>query len=113
MGAVVKSLVFQMGESEPVLVLVSGENRADPTVLAQILGEPVRQASPAFVHQATGFPVCAVPPFGIKTEIPVIIDMTLMGFESVWASAGSAHTLMSFSPRVLVGQTRGMIKKIQ
>jgi Cys-tRNA(Pro) deacylase len=112
LGAVVKSIVFQMDEVTPVLVLVSGDNRADLAVLTEILGQPVRQASPAFVRQATGYSVGAVPPFGIKTKLQVIIDRTLMDFENVWASAGSAHTLMRLSPAVLAAQTQGIIKKI-
>ncbi len=112
LGAVVKSLVFQIGESKAVLVLVSGENRADLAVLSRILGQSVIQASPTFVRQRTGFPVGAVPPFGIDAELQVIIDETLMDYANIWASAGSAHTLMRLSPAVLVEQTQGIVRSV-
>ncbi len=114
LGAVVKSLIFQLTRSGGmVLVLVSGKNRADMQRLAHILGEPVRTASPEDVLAFTGYPVGSVPPFGVKGDCSVIIDADLMTFEQVWAAAGSAHILIGLSSHALKQISRGNVKVIK
>lgn len=102
LGAIVKSLIFQMKESEEmILVLVSGGNRADPALLADLFGELVKPASPADVLAWSGFKVGAVPPFGFEEEFPVLMDADLMSYDRVWASGGSDFDLMGLTPSAL------------
>src|SRR5436190_19792246 len=64
-GQIVKSLVFARPRSgRPLLVLVSGANRADEALLANETGEPVGRADADFVRHATGFAIGGVPPVG-------------------------------------------------
>jgi prolyl-tRNA editing enzyme YbaK/EbsC (Cys-tRNA(Pro) deacylase) len=114
LGAIVKSLIFQMQESgEMLLVLVSGENRADPDWLAQLLDEPVKPASPADVLAWSGFKVGAVPPFGIAGDFPVLMDADLMGYDRVWASGGSDFDLMGLTPAALWAESGAEVKDIK
>lgn len=102
-GAIVKSLVFLTQESgEPVMVLVSGKNRADLDQLADSLGVPVRIASPQDVLKLTGYAVGAVPPAALGEGGQVFIDEGLMGYPYVWASAGAEHILMQIQPENLL-----------
>lgn len=113
LGAVVKSLVFQVADTgEIALVLVSGENRVDMSKLSQILGCEIKPAKPVELERLTGFKVGAVPPIGVKTSLPVIIDADLMSYETVWASAGSVHTLMQLKSQDLLALTNGRVEKI-
>jgi Cys-tRNA(Pro) deacylase len=101
-GAVVKSLVFQVsGEDQFVLALVAGENRVDLEALREVLGLRVQPAQPDAVLALTGFAVGSVPPVGIEGEIPVVMDQDLMRYDQVWASAGSAHVLVQLTPQAL------------
>src|SRR5689334_13785000 len=55
LGAIVKSLVFRGVESgEPVLALVSGDNRADEHLIEQAIGEHVERPDANYVRQVTG-----------------------------------------------------------
>lgn len=102
LGAIVKSLIFQLKETgEMVLLLVSGENRADPALLADTFGEPVKPASPADILTWSGFKVGAVPPFGFDEDVLVLMDADLMGYDRVWASGGSDFDLMGLTPAAL------------
>ncbi|MCB2209668.1 YbaK/EbsC family protein [bacterium] len=102
LGAIVKSLIFQMKETgEMLLVLVSGENKADLDLLAKIFGQPVQPASPADILAWSGFKVGAVPPFGFDEDIPVLMDVDLMDYDRVWASGGSDFDLMGLTPSAL------------
>lgn len=102
LGAIVKSLVFtNEGHDKYFLILVSGQNRADRNKLSKIIKEQVVQAKPDEVLSETGYPVGAVPPFGLNPDFPVFVDEDLMAFERLWASAGSANTLVNFESVIL------------
>lgn len=110
LGAVVKSLVFQNSKNQKVvLVLVSGENRADTHKLARILGYNVRPAKPGDVQDLTGYSVGSVPPVGLKGDCPVIIDSDLVSYDFVWAAAGSARDLFRINPQDLQTLTKGKV----
>jgi len=108
LGAIVKSLVFRGGiTGKLVLVLVSGENRADPRRLTAIFGEPVQPAKPGDVLAEAGYSVGAVPPFALAGDFPVLIDADIMAQDQVWAAAGSAHVLFVIRPVDLVSLSGG------
>lgn len=114
LGAVVKSLIFSSKDQENiVLVLVSGQNRADRRKLSEIIGHQVYPAKPDKVLSETGYPVGAVPPFGEGIDLPVIIDQDLMTFQNLWASAGSAHILVNFESSILRQITGGSVSDIK
>jgi Cys-tRNA(Pro) deacylase len=99
LGAVVKSLVFQKDSTgEVFIVLVSGGNRVDIKKLSAYVGEGAHPASPQEVKQQTGYPVGAVPPFGISGALPVFIDEDLQGYDLVWGSAGTVNILLGIAP---------------
>ena len=98
---IVKSLVFLAGE-QPILVLMSGENRASTTKLASAIGQKVRRADADVVRQATGFAIGGVPPVGHSTALPVYMDEDLLRFQTVWAAAGTPNAVFPIAPSDLV-----------
>ncbi|HEY3238166.1 MAG TPA: YbaK/EbsC family protein, partial [Acidimicrobiia bacterium] len=67
---IVKSLVF-VADGQPILVLTSGANRADPERLAALAGaSEVRRATPEEAREATGFGIGGTPPFGHPQALP-------------------------------------------
>ncbi|MDF1520999.1 MAG: YbaK/EbsC family protein [Brevefilum sp.] len=114
LGAVVKSLVFENeGQAEFILVLASGQNRVDIKSVSNVIGGKVLPAKPESVLTITGFPVGAVPPFGVEGDPQVIIDADLLTFREVWAAAGSANYLMGFESRYLQKLTQGNVYNIK
>jgi len=102
LGAVVKSLILQAeNNGDFVLVLVSGKNRVDLQLIKKILGMQVKIADPAVVFRRTGYPVGAVPPFGLKVKLPVIIDADLLDYPYLWASAGDTQALVGMASEAL------------
>lgn len=98
---IVKSLVFrETGTDQPVLVLASGPNRVDEERVAEHLGRPVAKADAAFVKQHTGFSIGGVPPFGHQTPIRLFVDEDLLGFDEVWAAAGTPHAVFKITGRI-------------
>jgi prolyl-tRNA editing enzyme YbaK/EbsC (Cys-tRNA(Pro) deacylase) len=111
LGSIVKSLVF-LADGAPMLVLVSGDQRADVKRLRAQLGlskRRLRIAQPAEVLEHTGFEVGGVPPVGHETPLRTLVDRTLNRFETVWAAAGNAHAVFPIAYEQLVTLTGGEV----
>ena len=114
LGAIIKSLLFQSTSTgEMLLVLVSGENRADVDLLRDLTGQSVRPASPGEILKRTGYSVGAVPPFGMQGVNQTIIDVDLMAWERVWGSAGSVNILLGIAPKDMQDLSRGRVEAIK
>ena len=110
-GSIVKSLIF-LADAAPLLVLVSGDHRADIKRLRATLGlskRRLRIAQPAEVQALTGFEVGGVPPVGHREPLRTLIDRTLNRFDTVWAAAGSAHAVFPITYELLVTITKGEV----
>jgi prolyl-tRNA editing enzyme YbaK/EbsC (Cys-tRNA(Pro) deacylase) len=106
LGAIVKSLVFTIGE-RPVMALVAGDRRCDPAALAACLGlqGKLARADANVVRAATGFAIGGVAPIG--HDLPVVIDASLARFDTVWAAAGHPHCVFPTNVHELVTMTHG------
>jgi prolyl-tRNA editing enzyme YbaK/EbsC (Cys-tRNA(Pro) deacylase) len=110
---IVKSLVFRgVRSGKPLLALVSGRNRASEARLAELFGEPIERADADFVRARTGFAVGGVPPLGHRESLATVVDRDLMGFEVVWAAAGSPQAVFDIAPADLVRVTGGRVAEL-
>jgi prolyl-tRNA editing enzyme YbaK/EbsC (Cys-tRNA(Pro) deacylase) len=104
-GQIVKSLVFVADHDDgpdPCLVLVSGANRVDVSLLAAVLSEVrMRRATADEAHAFTGFPIGGIPPFGHVRPIRTVMDPDLGRFATVWAAAGTANAVFQVMPATL------------
>jgi prolyl-tRNA editing enzyme YbaK/EbsC (Cys-tRNA(Pro) deacylase) len=112
LGAIVKSLVF-MADGKPVLVLVSGDKRADYRKLERILkAKRVKIANADQVREATGFAIGGVPPVAHKAKLLTLIDKSLGRFEDLYAAAGSPRAVFPISYEALVEITEGQLSDV-
>lgn len=96
-AAIVKSLVFVVGD-EPVVALVPGDLRLDTDKLSAAAGGgEVRRASLDEVRDATGYVAGGTPPFGHATPLRVFADPALKRNEPVWAAAGTPTSVFPIS----------------
>lgn len=99
---IVKSLVFVV-DDQPVLALTSGANRVDTARLAAALGaEAARKADAEEVRAATGYAIGGTPPVGHDQPLRTLVDPELLGFDEVWAAAGTPHDVFPVAPDRLV-----------
>jgi prolyl-tRNA editing enzyme YbaK/EbsC (Cys-tRNA(Pro) deacylase) len=102
---IVKSMVFD-ADGELVLALTSGVNRIDPAALATVVGAATcRRADPDEVRRVTGFAIGGVAPIGHDQHLPAWIDPHLLGFDEVWAAAGTPRHMFPVTPSALVTLT--------
>ena len=108
-GAIVKSLLFAV-DGEAVVALVSGANLLDEDKLAATAGGSASWREDAdTVREVTGFPVGGVPPFGHRQPLRTFVDEDLLGYDEVWAAAGTASVNFSIAPDTLLRATAGTV----
>ena len=104
---ILKTLVL-LADEKPVIVLLSGPNRADLKKVRTLLGaKRVSMAKPEWVFDYAGFRVGGVPPVGFPGKPMVLLDEDLFIFETVWAAAGTEHAFFPISPGRLQEYTSG------
>lgn len=101
---IVKSLVLMAGD-QPILVLCSGANRVDLAKVGAEFDGRARMANADEVRAATGFAIGGAPPFGHPSPLPTLVDPHLLGFDEVWAAAGTPDSVFPLTPGDLVAAT--------
>ena len=104
-GQIVKSLVFVRGD-EPVLVLCSGANTVD----SERLG--LAKADADLVRRATGFAIGGVPPYGHPAPLETLVDEDLMGYDEIWAAAGTPRSVFPLTPPELLDRSGGTVARV-
>jgi prolyl-tRNA editing enzyme YbaK/EbsC (Cys-tRNA(Pro) deacylase) len=113
-GQIAKSLLFKTIETErPILVIASGTNRVDESVIGELVGEPIEMADPDFVRETTGFAIGGVPPVGHTQAIKTFIDEDLLTYETIWAAAGTPHAVFRLSPDDLLQAADGEVVSVK
>jgi prolyl-tRNA editing enzyme YbaK/EbsC (Cys-tRNA(Pro) deacylase) len=108
-GQIVKSLIFAV-DGEVVLAYVSGRNQLDEARLAAAAGGvKCSRVDADTVRRTTGFPIGGVPPFGHETPLRAFIDPDLLGYDEVWAAAGTWNDVFPLAPADLVRASGGVV----
>ena len=104
-GQIVKSLVF-MADDRPVMAFTSGANRVNESKLATAVeANDVRRATPEEARAATGFAVGGTPPFGHPERLSCVVDPDLLGWDEIWAAAGTPDSVFRLTPSELLRVT--------
>ena len=116
LAQIVKSLVWVAEREEgvePFVVLVSGQDRVDPSRLAVVLGESsVRRATAREAHALTGFSIGGIPPIGHTRPIRVVMDPALGRYPLVWAAAGTGSAVFSVAPATLRALSNALVAPV-
>jgi Cys-tRNA(Pro)/Cys-tRNA(Cys) deacylase len=89
-GQMVKTLVFETGQGERVLVMVPSDKSAISGHLKKAIGSrDIRLAAPEAVKQTTGYEIGSVPPFHWQPPgFRSFLDAALMQEEALGVGAG-------------------------
>ena len=81
-----------------VLIVARGDARLDNAKMKAALGGRAKMLAADEVLALTGHPVGGVCPFGLATPLPVLCDLSLKAFETVFPAAGSPTTSVEIPP---------------
>ena len=90
-GRIAKTLAVRAGE-RLFLLVARGDARLDNRKTKDTFGARPRMLGAEETLEITGHPVGGVCPFGLKTPLPVYLDVSLKAFDVVYPAAGSLNS---------------------
>jgi len=90
---VVRSILFQIRPDEFLMVLMAGPAQIDWKSLRKFVGRSrVRMATEEEVLEVTGYRVGTVSPFGLKNQVRVLIDASVLQEAEISVGSGVRNT---------------------
>ena len=90
---VVRSILFQVRPEEFVMVLMAGREQVDWRSLRKLVGRSrMRMATEDEVLEVTGYRIGTVSPFGMKRQVRVLIDSSVLREEEISIGSGVSNT---------------------
>ena len=90
-GEIAKTLAVR-ADDHVFLLVTRGDARLDNRKCKEALGARPRMLAAEETLEITGHPVGGVCPFGLRTPLPVYLDVSLQAFEIVYPAGGSLNT---------------------
>lgn len=107
----VKTLIFQSGIGERVLVMVGGDQKVISGLLKKAIGHRnVKMARPNVVLTTTGYEIGSIPPFHWQSSrFRSFVEQSLMAYEVLGVGAGERGHEIMIAPADLVRASRAMV----
>ena len=98
--AVVKTLVMEDEQREPLIVLMHGDREVSTKQLARQTGrKAITPCDAAVAPKHTGYMVGGTSPFGTRKTMPVYMEGTILGLGTVYINGGRRGFLVALSPQ--------------
>jgi Cys-tRNA(Pro) deacylase len=90
---IVRSILFQVRPGEYVMVLMAGRDQVDWRKLRQLVKRSrVRMATEEEVLEVTGYRIGTVSPFGVRNQVRVLLDASVLREEEISIGSGVRNT---------------------
>jgi len=97
--AVVKTLVMERDDGEPIVVLMHGDREVSTKALARQLGyKSVQICRPEVANRHSGYQVGGTSPFGTRKAMPVLVERTILDLPRIYINGGSRGFLVGIDP---------------
>jgi Cys-tRNA(Pro) deacylase len=107
-----KSIVFAT-ENQVAVAVVRGDHRVDSALLARALGAvQARTLRADEVRRRTGYAIGGVSPFGLPSDIEVVVDADLEAFEWCYVAAGHPRAVVRVDRDELVAASNAKVSSI-
>ena len=100
---VVKTLVMEDADADPLLVLMHGDMKVSTKELARAIGtKVVRPCTPEAANRHTGYMVGGTSPFGTRKKLPVYMERSILDLPKIYINGGKRGYLVGIDPREVV-----------
>jgi Cys-tRNA(Pro) deacylase len=101
--AVIKTLVMEDEDRQPLIVLMHGDREVSTRNLARQIGrKTISPCAPEVAQRHTGYMVGGTSPFGTRKEMPVFMERTIADLDRIYINGGRRGFLVSMSPADLI-----------
>ena len=100
---VVKTLIMQDETAQPLVVLMHGNRSVSTKNLARQVGlKSVQPCQPDVAQRHSGYLVGGTSPFGLKREMPVWVESSILDLPRICINGGRRGFLVGIDPAVLL-----------
>jgi len=100
---VIKTLVMQDQDARPLIVLMHGNRTVSTKNLARQIGaKSVEPCKPEVAQRHSGYMVGGTSPFGMRRQMPVYIESTILELPRIAINGGRRGYLVGIDPQVCV-----------
>jgi Cys-tRNA(Pro) deacylase len=100
---VVKTLIMQDEAAKPLVVLMHGNRSVSTKNLARQVGlKSVQPCQPDVAQRHSGYLVGGTSPFGLKREMPVWVESSILDLPRICINGGRRGFLVGIDPAVLL-----------
>jgi Cys-tRNA(Pro) deacylase len=99
---VIKTLVMEDEQKQPLIVLMHGDREVSTKQLARQTGRKVVQpCAPDVAQRHTGYMVGGTSPFGTRKPLTVFVERTILDLPTIYINGGRRGYLVSIPPSAL------------
>ena len=101
--AVIKTLVMEDDEKQPLVVLMHGDREVSTKALARVLGvKTVAICAPAVADRHSGYQVGGTSPFGTRRAMPTYMERGIAALPYLYINGGRRGYLVGMAPADLI-----------
>jgi len=110
---VIKTLVMQDEQGEPLIILMHGDKEVSTKALARTLGvKGISPCSPPVAEKHTGYRVGGTSPFGTRKPLRIYMEEGIASLSRILINAGSRGLLAEISPAELIRVLKPVTVKV-
>jgi Cys-tRNA(Pro) deacylase len=99
----VKTLIMEDEARHPLIVLMHGDREVSTRELARQIGvRSVTPCTPETAGRHSGYLVGGTSPLGVRRPMPVYVEKSILGLDTIYLNGGKRGFLVSLDPRHLV-----------
>lgn len=101
--AVVKTLVMEDQDKNPLLVLMHGDLKVSTRELARVIGvKTIGPCNPETANRHSGYMVGGTSPFVTRKKMPVYMEQTILDLSKIYINGGKRGYLVGLTPADVV-----------
>ena len=98
--AVVKTLIFEDENKDPLCILMHGDREVSAKQLARVIGKKtVAPCRPEVADRHSGYQVGGTSPFGLKRAMPVYMQSSIVDLPTIYINGGGRGFLVALDPK--------------
>jgi Cys-tRNA(Pro)/Cys-tRNA(Cys) deacylase len=110
---ITKNLVFNVDDKEYALLIVPGDRKVDPGKAAKALAAKKIALVPfEKSEEISGYPPGGTPSIGHRTQMKVVLDRSLLEFETIYCGGGRRDRLLELRVQDVAKLTHAVIADI-
>lgn len=97
--SVVKTLVMEDDDRNPMVVLMHGNRQVSTKELARVVGvKTISPCTPEAANRHTGYMVGGTSPFGTRKTLPVYMERSILALPRIYINGGKRGYLVGIDP---------------